>query len=106
MNSMRLRATVAGLSVAFLVVLASIASAGPCEETIGLLSPRHYAPTPLVDAAAVIVVFTPHVSITTIAPVERVVPGDIHRVEKGVAPQSIVYTANTFGAFPEAGVRT
>src|SRR5437870_3632971 len=41
---------------------------------------------PLVDAADVIVVFTPHIDIVTIAPVDRVVPGDLERVEKGAAP--------------------
>lgn len=104
---MRTRAVAAGLAFTSLMILASIAVAGPCEERplgpLGQLG--HLPPVPLVESADVIVVFRPHIDIVTISSVERVVPGDIERVEKGVAPRTIVYTANTFGAWVRAGER-
>lgn len=102
---MRTRAVTSSVAFASLIVLASLAAAGPCEDRISQSFPVDFPAVPLVDAADVIVVFTPHTDIVTLAPVDRVVPGDIERVEKGVAPQTIVYTANTFGAFVHAGVR-
>jgi hypothetical protein len=102
---MRIRAAAAGLAFTSLIVLASMAGAGPCEDAIALQGAIDFPAVPLVDSADVIVVLTPHTDIVTIAPVERVVLGDIERVEKGVAPQTIVYTANSFGAGVRAGVR-
>jgi hypothetical protein len=103
---MRTPTMASALAVVSLIVLASIAAAGPCEDRIMQIFPIDFPAVPLVDSADVILVFTPQVDITTISSVERVVPGDVERVEKGTAPPTIVYTANTFGAFPQAGVRT
>jgi len=104
---MRIRLLAAGVAFTSLLVLASIAAAGPCEEQISqIVGGIDFPAVPLVDAADVIVVFTPHIDIVTIAPVDRVVPGDLERVEKGAAPATIVYTKDSFGAFPQAGVRT
>jgi hypothetical protein len=109
---MRTSAVAAALVFAFLTVVASIAAAapvvavGPCEERLMQLNGGiDFPAVPLVDSADVILVLLPHADITTIAPVEREVVGDIERVEKGTAPRTIIYTANTFGAFVRAGVR-
>lgn len=109
---MRTSVVAAALVFAFLTVVASIAAAaplfaiGPCEERLML---EHggidFPALPLVDSADVILVLLPHADITTIAPVEGEVVGDIERVEKGTAPRTIIYTANTFGASVRAGVR-
>jgi len=109
---MRTSAVAAALVLAFLTVVASVAAAaplfavGPCEERLMLLHGGIDFPSlPLVDSADVIVVLLPRTDITTIASVEREVVGEIERVEKGTAPRTIIYTANTFGAFVRAGVR-
>jgi hypothetical protein len=103
---MRIRLLAGGVAFTSLLVLASIAAAGPCEEQISqIVGGIDFPPIGLVDSADVIVVFTPHIDIVTIAPVDRVVPGDLERVEKGAAPATIVYTKDGFGAFPQAGVR-
>lgn len=104
---MRRRALAAGVAFTSLLVLASSAAAGPCEDQISQIHGGiDFPAVPLVESADVIVVFTPHIDIVTIAPVDRVVPGDLERVEKGTEPATIVYTKDTFGAFLQADVRT
>ena len=112
---MRMSAMVGAVALACLIALGPIAAAAlnedrllvqPCEERIILLNGGiDFPAVPLVESADVILVLLPHTDITTVAPVEREVLGDIERVEKGTAPRTIIYTANTFGAFVQAGVR-
>jgi hypothetical protein len=103
---MRLRAVAAALVFTVLSALPSAAALGPCEERLLLLNGGiDFPAVPPEESADVIVVFTPHVDIVTFSLDDRVVPGDLERVEKGTAPQTIVYRGNGFGASPQAGVR-
>lgn len=65
-----------------------------------------YPAVPPEQLAEVIIVILPH---TTFAlnrpePTDRIVQGDIIRIEKGVLPTTIVHTRNTIGAPLRAGV--
>lgn len=61
---------------------------------------------PIEQRADVIVVLRPHVDFPLhfATAAERIISGDIDRVEKGVVPQTIVHTARTIVAPLRAGV--
>jgi hypothetical protein len=65
-----------------------------------------YPSVPPEQLAEVILVIKPHatLSLHLPAPTDRIVQGDIVRLEKGVLPHTIVHTRNTMGAPLRAGV--
>ncbi|HMH49313.1 MAG TPA: hypothetical protein VK548_03705 [Candidatus Acidoferrum sp.] len=66
----------------------------------------HHPAIPLEQVADVIVIIKPRErqSLNLPATVDRMIVGDIVRIEKGVSPIVIVHTRNTFTAPIEAGV--
>jgi hypothetical protein len=99
----RTRPQVAGsvTGVAYLAVITVIAVVLTAGQAAG-----HYPTTPLAQVADVILVIKPHerYSLHLPATVDRIVLGDIVRIEKGVLPKMIVHTRNTFTLPLEAGV--
>jgi len=92
-------ASVAGMtSLAVITMIAVVLIAGH--------APGHYPNIPLEQVADVIVVIKPRErqSLNLPATVDRIIQGDLVRVEKGVPPIVIMHTRNTFGAPLEAGV--
>jgi hypothetical protein len=80
-------------------------SVGPAAGQ-ALRLPLDYPAVPPEQAADVILVLRPHVTLPAHipAPSDRIVQGDIVRLEKGVLPQTIVHTKNTIGSPLQAGV--
>ena len=92
----------ARLQVAYLAAITGIAIMLIAGHAAG-----HYPAIPLEQVADVIVVIKPRdrQSLHLPATVDRIIQGNIVRVEKGVPPIVIVHTRNTFGGAPlEAGV--
>src|SRR3989442_9959466 len=83
------------------LLLIAGAASGQVPSSVVLRSP--VAPEDLAD---VILVLRPHVTLPLHVPAqaERLVEGDIVRVEKGIVPHMIVHTANAFVAPLRAGV--
>ena len=93
------RVSVAGLTyLAVITVIAVVLTAGHAAG--------HYPNIPLEQLADVVIVIKPHgkYSLHMPATVDRVIEGDIVRVEKGVQPTMILQTRNTFTSPLEAGV--
>jgi hypothetical protein len=89
------------IGVAYLAAITVIAVALTAGHAAG-----HYPNIPLEQVADVVVVIKPYQkhSLQLPATVDRIVQGDIVRVEKGVAPLVIVHTRNSFTSPIEAGV--
>lgn len=105
-ESTEIRRTVQwAVGTAVLAVMVVCVSVG---SVTGQELPRlgHPPTIPLEQAADVIVVLKPHVrqflDIPTVT--DRVIQGDIVRLEKGVVPTMIVHTRNTFTSPLEANV--
>jgi hypothetical protein len=88
-----------------MVIIGLLTAAGP---TAGQELTRLGLPpaVPIEKAADVILVLKPHAkqSLHMPATIDRIVDGEIVRVEKGVRPTMIVHTRNTLGSPLEAGV--
>lgn len=98
--------TMAGVRRLAIVAVATLAlSTGPVggQEHRSAVD---YPAVPPEQLADVILVLKPHVTIPLhlLSPTERVVQGDIVRVEKGVLPHTIIHTRNTIGSPLPAGV--
>ena len=85
-------------SVAAVILMAAVLMAGHASG--------HYPNIPTEQVADVVVVIKPRerYSLHLIATVDRIVQGDLVRVEKGVAPIVIIHTRNSFTTPIEAGV--
>lgn len=97
----RVRAAVFVLASLILVAPAA-GGLPPCvhPSALGLV---HFV-TPLEEVADAIVVLKPSVDYPMFTGAERVIEGEIERVEKGVPPQTIVTTAQSLWAGLRAGV--
>ena len=100
---MRIRPAAVVLAFVSSILPGSIADARPCQGDLTGLS-RHYPEFSFIESADVILVIKPSMDYAAIAGVERVVEGDIQRIEKGAAPRTIVLTAVTFTSPLHAGV--
>jgi hypothetical protein len=85
-------------SVVAITIIAVVLMAG---HAVG-----HYPNIPLEQVADVVIVIKPHArySLHMPATVDRIIEGDIVRIEKGVQPIMIIQTPNTFTSPIEAGV--
>lgn len=86
------------VGVAVIVLMAAVLMAGHAAG--------HYPATPLAEVADVVIVIKPRerYSLHRPATVDRIVQGDLVRIEKGVAPLVILHTRNSFSSPLEAGV--
>lgn len=91
--------------LAAMVIIGLLTAAGPTAGQ-GLTRLGHPPTVPIEQVADVILVLKPHEkhSLHRPATIDRVIEGEIVRVEKGVRPKMIVHTRNTLGSPLESGV--
>ena len=93
----------ASLAPCLFIIMTIIGSALTAGSTSAQVD---YPAVPVEQRADVILVLKPHTTfdLHVSSPAERIVEGDIVRLEKGVVPQTIVHTPNTMVAPLRAGV--
>lgn len=93
----------ASVTFTCLMVAASVAVAADADEAKDI---AHYPAVPPEQLAEVIIVIRPHTTFALNRPesTDRIIQGDIIRIEKGVLPKAIVHNRNSIGAPLRAGV--
>ena len=89
-----------------LMVSAALTVSAAVVEGEDVRDPTDFPSVPPEQLAEVILVIKPYATLplNLPAPTDRIVQGDVVRLEKGVLPQTIVHTRNTMGAPLQAGV--